>query len=173
MPVCHVCGYENKPGALICGQCYAPLAWSVAGQPDTTQDKDNLLLEEQNDVAPPHHTRHVNLLGPDSVALYIAGAEEPLIIQLTHEAILGRYTPSSAVQPRVDLTPYGAYHKGLSRLHAAIRRTQDNLLVAVDLGSSNGSWLNGMRMEPRRLYALRSGDRLVLSQIEVVVYFSD
>jgi pSer/pThr/pTyr-binding forkhead associated (FHA) protein len=112
------------------------------------------------------------LLGPDSVALYIAGTEKPLNIQLTYEAILGRYSPSSIAQPRVDLAPYGAYSKGVSRLHAAIRRTQDNLLVAIDLDSTNGSWLNGTKLEPRRLYALRPGDRLLLGQIEVEVYFN-
>jgi pSer/pThr/pTyr-binding forkhead associated (FHA) protein len=107
------------------------------------------------------------------VALYIAGNEEPLIIQVTYEAILGRYAPSSIAQPRVDLASYGAYTKGVSRLHAAIRRTQDNLLVVIDLDSSNGSWLNGVRLEPQRLYTLRSGDRLILGQIEIEIYFND
>jgi pSer/pThr/pTyr-binding forkhead associated (FHA) protein len=172
MSVCPVCGYNNTAGALICAECYASLSGPVTGEPDPTQEKDAQLLEKQNGATTRHPTRHVDLLGPDSVALYIGGVEEPLIIQLTYEAILGRYTPSSIAQPRVDLAPYGAYSKGVSRLHAAIRRTQDNLLVVIDLDSTNGSWLNGMRLEPRRLYALRSGDRLILGQIEIEIHFN-
>jgi hypothetical protein len=170
--VCPVCSHQNPIGALICAECYAPLTGSAPVEPDTTQDRASVLGGRQNGGSPHRPIRHVDLLGPDSVALYIAGTEKPLNIQLTYEAILGRYSPSSIAQPRVDLAPYGAYAKGVSRLHAAIRRTQDNLLVVIDLDSTNGSWLNGTKLEPRRLYALRPGDRLLLGQIEVEVYFN-
>ncbi len=171
--VCPVCSHSNANGALICAECYAPLTRPVTAEPDTTQDRASVLLGKQNGGPPPRRpTRHVDLLGPDSVALYIAGTEEPLTIQLTSEAILGRHAPSSIAQPRVDLAPYGAFTKGVSRLHAAIRRTQDNLLVVTDLDSTNGSWLNGTRMESHRLYALRPGDRLLLGQVEVEIHFN-
>ena len=172
MSVCPVCSYNNTAGALICAVCYASLTAPVSPEPDTTQDRASLFLGKSNGGGPRRPLRRVDLLGPDSVALYIAGTAEPLIIQLTYEAILGRYAPSSIAQPRVDLAPYGAFTKGVSRLHAAIRRTQDNLLVITDLDSTNGSWLNDTRMESRRLYALRPGDRLLLGQIEIEVFFN-
>lgn len=49
----------------------------------------------------------------------------------------------------------------LSRSHAELRRDGRQLLLR-DLGSSNGSFLNGTRLEPHRDYALVVGDRIDL-----------
>ena len=93
------------------------------------------------------------------------------MVQVAQQAILGRYTPSSATQPRIDLTPYGAYDKGISRMHAIIRRTDAGLIIE-DLASSNGSWLNSQRLRPYIPGPLRSGDHLRLGQIEIEIHFS-
>ncbi len=60
----------------------------------------------------------------------------------------------------------------MSRLHAAIQRVGDHVTV-TDLRSSNGSWLNGKRLEPDVPMVLRSGDRLKLSLMRIDVYFQE
>jgi pSer/pThr/pTyr-binding forkhead associated (FHA) protein len=55
-------------------------------------------------------------------------------------------------------------------MHAIIRRTEQGLVIE-DLASSNGSWLNGVRLAPFSPRPLQSGDHLALSQLEIVVHF--
>jgi pSer/pThr/pTyr-binding forkhead associated (FHA) protein len=106
----------------------------------------------------------------DAVALYVGQNDQPVVVQITSQAVLGRYAAGSSSQPRIDLAPYNAFGKGVSRMHAVIRRT-DRGLVIEDLASSNGSWLNGVRLPPFAPHLLQSGDRLALSQLEIVVRF--
>jgi pSer/pThr/pTyr-binding forkhead associated (FHA) protein len=115
-------------------------------------------------------TKHVGLLGPDSVALYVGNTPDPLIVQIGTQVILGRLSPDATQPPRLDLMPYGAYEKGVSRTHAAIRRTDTGGFSVEDLGSNNGSALNGTRLVPYIASPLKSGDRLKLSQLEIEVY---
>jgi hypothetical protein len=117
-------------------------------------------------------TRRVASLRSNSIALFVDNSDEPLILEVTNQAVLGRYVPNSPAQPRVDLAPYGALEKGVSRVHAVIRRTENGLTVQ-DLSSSNGSWLNGVKLEPHAPAALKSGDRLLLSRIMIEVVFEN
>jgi pSer/pThr/pTyr-binding forkhead associated (FHA) protein len=70
------------------------------------------------------------------------------------EVLLGRAHPTNAVDPQVDLTAYDAPSKGVSRLHAAIRRDQAGWWI-TDLDSSNGTWVNGQRLAPHQRYKLK------------------
>jgi hypothetical protein len=148
----------------------------------TTQEANQVTIPEEEETKPPVvdeiaprrvRLKHTGRLGSDSLALYIEHNTDPLIIQLIHEAILGRYSPGNGTQPRVDLAPYDAQTKGVSRLHAAIRRGSDGRMNIVDLGSSNGTWLNGGRLDAQRPYVLHPGDRVILSQIQIEIYFDD
>jgi pSer/pThr/pTyr-binding forkhead associated (FHA) protein len=53
-------------------------------------------------------------------------------------------------------------------MHVVIRRDEKLSLTVEDLASSNGSWLNGVRLQPYVPNILRSGDILRLGQIEIV-----
>jgi pSer/pThr/pTyr-binding forkhead associated (FHA) protein len=54
---------------------------------------------------------------------------------------------------------------GISRAHAEIVQTEGHYIVK-DLGSKNGTWLNGEQMVPYKGYALHDGDvvRIVRSE---------
>ncbi|MCC7447154.1 MAG: FHA domain-containing protein [Anaerolineae bacterium] len=112
-------------------------------------------------------------LSSDAIALYIGGDETPIIIQLPlrERAHVGRYIAAFSAQPLIDLTPYEAFEKGVSRMHAAIQRTEDGTLVVEDLDSSNGTYLNGKRLLPHTAVALTSGDILRLSNLPIQVFF--
>jgi pSer/pThr/pTyr-binding forkhead associated (FHA) protein len=73
-------------------------------------------------------------------------------------------------RPDVDLTAYGGLEKGVSRIHAAVERT-GNLLTLVDLGSSNGTFLNGHRLQAEKPYPLREGDEVQLGKMVIHIYF--
>ncbi len=126
-----------------------------------------------SDQPSPRRTKHIGLLGSDAIALYINNSENPLVIDISQEAILGRFTPNSPSQPRVDLMPYGAYEKGVSRMHAVIRRSASGSLTIEDLLSNNGTFLNGVRLPPRVPYQLSSGNHIRLGQLEIEIYFGE
>ena len=54
---------------------------------------------------------------------------------------------------------------GVSRMHALIRRTDDQYLL-VDQGSSNGTSLQGQRVAERRIL---DGDRIQIGKFEIAV----
>jgi pSer/pThr/pTyr-binding forkhead associated (FHA) protein len=84
--------------------------------------------------------------------------------------ILGRADSSSPRQPDIDLTPFGALEKGVSRMHAAIEKS-DDVLTLVDMGSSNGTHLNGQRLRPDQPRVLRDGDEVRLGKLVAHIYF--
>jgi len=144
--------------------------------PNTTTVRfsgDNLPPERPQ---PPKRTRHVGMLGPNAVALYINNTDEPVIIQVPQQITLGRYMPtgSQAItmpQPQVDLTPYDAYNKGVSRIHATLRRSETGGLSIEDMMSSNGTFLNSTRLQAHVRKPLSPGDHLRLGQLDMEIYF--
>ena len=54
----------------------------------------------------------------------------------------------------------------LSRRHASLQRTPDGRIVVEDLGSTNGTLVNGERINRRRL---RPGDQIALGQAVLAV----
>ncbi|MEP7288536.1 MAG: FHA domain-containing protein [Chloroflexota bacterium] len=165
--ICPACGHENPVGALVCAHCDTLLA-------HVDRDTRALPTESLDDIemsAPQRQfTKHLGLLGPDAVALYVNDIDDPLIVHITRQAALGRYSTQNTTQPRIDLTDYGAFEKGVSRIHAVLQRTDDGLTIE-DLNSNNGSWLNNARLAPNDPQLLHSGDRLQLGEIFIEIYF--
>jgi hypothetical protein len=170
MPDCPTCGYDNPFGALVCAKCHTLLI-KLEGEQYTTTLPNPVAPALEGEAIPARHVaRDTSALSADAIALYIDNADQPLVIDITQQAILGRYTPEASLRPRVDLAPYGAYERGISRMHATIRRT-DNGLVVEDLASSNGTWINEVKLQPYIPTPLKSGDRLKLGQLEIEVLF--
>jgi hypothetical protein len=109
-------------------------------------------------------------LYPDTVALLVSEQQQPILVKATGKVILGRYSPGDA-SLSVDLTPYSANLLGVSRQHAMIWRPSKSYMIQ-DIGSTNGTWLNEMRLVPHRPYELHSGDMVRLGQLALYVYFN-
>ena len=105
-----------------------------------------------------------------SIILHVRDATEPIVLAPEDETTLGRADASVASKPILDLTPFGAQEKGVSRVHAAIRRG-DETLTLVDLGSVNGTHLNGQRLIPNQPRVLRDGDEIRLGKLVCHIYF--
>jgi len=103
------------------------------------------------------------------VALYIPDRQAPIIVT-DIEFVLGRFTTGDRANI-IDLTPYRAYLMGVSRHHAVISQTPDGYLIK-DMGSANGTWLNGSRLSPFVPYVLKDGDHLELGRLSLTVRFS-
>jgi hypothetical protein len=72
--------------------------------------------------------------------------------------MLGRASEAEGYRPDFDMT---FYDEGdfVSRRHARITKGSRGYFV-TDLGSSNGTTINGQALEPGRAYRLRNGDRI-------------
>ena len=105
-----------------------------------------------------------------SIILHVRDAGDPVELKPAVETVLGRADNTNASSLGLDLTPFGAQEKGVSRTHAAIRRGEDTLTL-VDLGSVNGTHLNGQRLTPNQPRVLRDGDEIRLGKLVCHVYF--
>ncbi len=85
-----------------------------------------------------------------------------------NEFTLGRITDGQPILPDIDLTPFEGYAEGVSRLHAAIRITERGVMI-VDLGSSNGTRINGQKIVPNVNYPLKDGDMIALGRIKMQI----
>lgn len=82
--------------------------------------------------------------------------------------VLGRADPATGSKPEIDLTAAGGQDLGVSRIHAIIIPTDEGLCV-IDLDTPNGTSINGQRLVSGRRYRLRSGDRLELGSLKLMV----
>lgn len=105
-----------------------------------------------------------------ALILDIRDAAEPIRINPGPRVVFGRSDTSSSVEPDVDLAPYGALEKGVSRQHAIIEMAEDTLML-MDVGSSNGTFLNGQRLNPNQPRVLRDGDEVRLGKLVTRVFF--
>lgn len=171
MKFCEYCFHINEPDATHCSHCQRELpdrTYVVRDHPDTTQQEEDLALP--GSVQPGAHTKHVGYMKPGTIALYVGNMNNPLLIQVENQVVLGRYTPDSRDNPPLDLEAFDAYEKGVSRLHAAIRSTGQGEYVILDLGSTNGTRVNGEPLTPHEPYRLHNGDLIRLGALDVYFY---
>jgi hypothetical protein len=91
-------------------------------------------------------------------------------LALTERALLGRVDDAETNNVDLDLTPYGAVANGVSRVHAAVSY-HDAAVYIEDLGSTNGTRINGFELTPHQAYRLRDGDELEFGRLRMVARF--
>jgi len=168
MSRCVQCGYNNYLDAIVCAHCYAVLRSRDSNPFNTTFPVVNLNVSREI-TRPQRGNLNLDKLDKRTIVLQIENFPEPILLRVIQTAFLGRASENFKVHPLLDLTPFGAVEAGISRVHAAIYRTASGMAIE-DRASSNGTWLNGMRLEPRRFYTLASGDHLFFSKLSVEVY---
>lgn len=100
----------------------------------------------------------------------VSESASPLVVDVVGEMVVGRGDNATDYRPEIDMTPYGAYRLGLSRRHAILKRDGDSLYL-VDLGSRNGTLLNGQKLSPDEPQQLRDGDEIRLGNLTFQVAF--
>jgi len=165
MKICPFCAHSNMEGVFFCEDCGQSLHGTGAAVTSTKQ-----LKESTNDLVGRNSWGTARFGREAKIIIHIRDAAEPVVISPEDEMILGRADATSPKKPAVDLGPFGAQEKGVSRVHAAIRRGEDTLTL-VDLGSVNGTHLNGQRLIPNQPRVLRDGDEVRLGKLVCHVYF--
>lgn len=96
--------------------------------------------------------------------------DKSLLLFPDRELILGR-RDSGGEKPDADFSFWGGFHNGVSRRHAKVALNERNELVIYDLNSTNGTYINGVRLEPHRPYILHDGDELRLGKLVTRIYY--
>ena len=96
----------------------------------------------------------------------------PLTLQVSERITLGRKDFRSRHQIDIDLSPYGAYAKGVSRVHAALSCVEDRLTL-MDLDSANGTSINGKMLESGVGQVLHSGDGITFGNLTATIRFEE
>jgi pSer/pThr/pTyr-binding forkhead associated (FHA) protein len=81
---------------------------------------------------------------------------------------VGRLDAAHGIFPDIDLTPDGGLEGGVSRRHCKIYEEDGDYFVE-DLGSANGTFLDGERLTPYLPHVLEDGDKLQLGRVELEV----
>lgn len=105
---------------------------------------------------------------PWRIALALKKVSVTLVLDLTDSIILGRIKQNDITGTFVDLRAFGAEEDGVSRQHLLIR-LEGNTVTICDLHSSNGSLLNGKRLEPDLYYPVRHKDEITLGLLELQI----
>ncbi len=166
---CPNCGFRNRLGIVFCENCGASL---IGESPINTRSlpEDKALPEVLAETVATEAQESI-LTENTLLRLEVEGGKEPIVLKPGHEVILGRRDPATGAMPDVDLTPFAGYRMGVSRRHAALRPNDTKKLDLWDLGSSNGTFLNGARLGAHRPYRLHDGDEIRLGQMTFRLYF--
>ena len=160
MDSCANCDTKSRTDAVFCYKCGYIL--NTKGAHDTKQFTDALGGYDT------HYYGNDSLL-----VLRPRDATTPIELRpqlQDHELVIGRITENNVMRPDVDLSPYHAENLGVSRLHVAIRHAKHgNTLQIYDLGSANGTFINGQRLHPKEERILRKGDEIRLGRMVIGV----
>jgi len=151
---CPYCHHREMPGALFCRHCGYPL-WE-----EEAQDA----ARKAGAAAPAEGARGASRGRGGRVRLRLQHGRE-VALQGPGPWLIGR--PSGASRPDVDAQALGAQH--VSRQHARLEWRRNGLFL-IDLGSTNGTWVNGARLLPHEPQRLHSGDRVRWADLEVQIF---
>ena len=167
MTVCPNCHHKEIPGALFCSECGARL---VVAETPTTQNMDRSTtanLSFQKNQPPP--TPVVNTPTAEAaVSLHLIDSGQVVNLSGQPEFSIGRVTEGQPILPDVDLSTHEAYSQGVSRLHASLKVSSQRVYI-TDLGSSNGTRVNGQKIMAHVDYPLNHGDVIALGKFKIQV----
>jgi len=157
---------------MICIKCGSEL-------PDTRaslirRPKGTDLLSPESILAEDRlHNRHADNLRRTDIAIFIAEADQPQVLTLSRELLMGRFGSSKPDVgiPVLDLVSFGAIENGVSRRHAMLRRLGSDIVI-IDQASTNGTWLNGVQLKAHQPVMLRSGDRVLLARLMLQIFLA-
>jgi FHA domain len=161
--LCSLCHKENPTGLTVCEHCGAPLV-PLLPAPTTVTIPDRPIK-----FAPPENVVKLARTYAGALILVVVGQEQPIILKGSSQVTLGRNNPGETA-PSIDLTPYNADLLGVSRQHARIRRSGDRYTLE-DIGSTNGTWVNEIRLKPHQFYEIENGALIRLGQLGLYAYF--
>jgi hypothetical protein len=104
---------------------------------------------------------------PAGLAMRIAANGEVVALDpMRAQFLIGRPDPATGTKPEIDLGPFDV-QRTLSRRHATLLREGAQYSVREDAATTNGTYLNGERLQTGVAMPVKAGDKLRFGSIEV------
>lgn len=171
---CPNCGHWNEPGSRFCEECGLELpkndgaAYQVPVRATLPEDAAPAVpavpampAVPQQELTPIEDAPPTPYAGPH-LLLGSTGS----IFKLGEAAVIGRENP--ALQIDLEGYPDGQY---VSHRHAQIIKMKDKYYIE-DLGSSNHTYVNDLKLAQGQAEPLNEGDRLRLGKLELTFHES-
>ncbi len=85
------------------------------------------------------------------------------------ETTMGRKDPVTGIYPDVDVTPVDS-QRSISRRHAKIYRRGEKYFLSEEIGTMNGTFANGKRLETGVPMEIRDGDEVRLGMVKMAFH---
>jgi hypothetical protein len=161
MITCPSCHHKELPGVLFCSQCGTNLT-----DIESVENSESTENTRRNSVSSLNGSS-----GSIRCSLLIIDTGEVVNLSTRNEFSLGRSVEFQPIMPDVDFTPYDGFSMGVSRLHASLRMFSGDVFL-IDLGSSNGTRVNGQKIVPHVEYPVKNGDVIALGKLQVKLLIS-
>lgn len=171
MILCPNCHHKELPGALFCSECGTPLVSLDILNTKSIQKTPSDTLQAPTAIPEVPTRKNAAKINELSISLHIVESGQIVHLADRKEFTLGRTIEGQPILPDVDLSPFDAFTLGVSRLHAALRIVNGEVVV-TDLGSSNGTRVNGQKIVPHVDYPLNHGDIIALAKLKIQVLIS-
>lgn len=157
MQRCSHCSAQQMDGAIFCSECGASLLTTGRHSETTTSlnraaDPSTPLVAESEPLEEP-------LPVGSGICLVVLGNGRRIDLGVGDKLLVGRKDNQRGIYPDIDLGLDGGYDAGVSRRHAVIA-IQGPMVTVEDLGSANGTFVNGQRLQPEDPTAINHGDEL-------------
>jgi len=166
MITCSNCGHKEYVGALYCAECGSRLELKLGRTTQSLYVDTNESKRTDLDFSEVPTNESSGAL----VTLHFLDENQYLPLLGEEDFTFGRSSEGQKTLPDVDLTQFDAYRKGVSRIHAAIR-IEGDLVSVRDLGSINGTRLNGNKIPPQVPYTVRNGDIIAFGKLKFQALF--
>jgi pSer/pThr/pTyr-binding forkhead associated (FHA) protein len=170
MPYCSQCGSENSENARFCSQCGTPLA-PPAEQVSEPNPIDATATITFGTPAKPDPDERTSLNATDAAAVDALPPGSALLVVQRGPGAGSRYLLDT------DLSTVGRHPESdifldditVSRRHVEFRR-DDGTFRVHDVGSLNGTYLNGDRVDDAEL---QNGDEVRIGKFRLIFFASD
>jgi pSer/pThr/pTyr-binding forkhead associated (FHA) protein len=156
MIICPNCQHKEMSGAIYCSKCGAQLI-------DMPIETQKINTETRQEISGDGRIQPQLTTSIQDLVQRSRTGRSALADRSNSAALVG-----TTIVPDVDLTPHNAYGSGVSRLHAVLKMIQEKVFI-MDLGSSNGTFLNGKRLSPYVETAVNHGDVVYLGKLKMQV----
>jgi CRP-like cAMP-binding protein len=120
--------------------------------------------EAASDGPPPPPPPPGSTLQADALAYFISASTSNVFPLYKPECLIGRYDSVTGMTPEIDLTNEDQ-SRNVSRRHARIVLKGGQFYVAEEIGTMNGTYLNGQKLETGVLTPIGDGDELTLCRL--------
>jgi hypothetical protein len=145
-------------GAIFCSECGANLL-AASSRRETTASLNKAATGELVVESAPMVIDAPASAGVISISLVVINSGRRIALEAGADLLVGRKDNQRGIYPDVDLGLDGGYDAGVSRRHAIIA-SQGGSFALEDLGSANGTFVNGRRLQPETPAPIRHGDEL-------------